>query len=263
MKIIDIFTYNGETDILDIRLNILKDRVDQFIIVEFDKTFSGQDKPAYFREQESAFKALSGKITYIHFDENYYEKHRELAENSPNTVGPDHWKREFMQKESLQDALEQCELHDNDLVFIGDVDEIWEWTPHVTKINSVNKLKLRVYTYWLNNRSSETFWGPIAAKYRHIKGRCLNHLRTKRNFRSNDYWGWHFTSMGGYSEVKRKLENSYTADSYYPPEVANMLEENMKQNRDFLGREFTYKVDESEWPEYLKENRHRYLHLLK
>jgi hypothetical protein len=41
------------------------------------------------------------------------------------------------------------------------------------------------------------------------------------------------------------------------------LEENIENNQDFLGRNFIYKVDESQWPEYLKENREKYLHLLK
>lgn len=263
MKIIDVITYNGEADILEIRLNLLKGKVDQFVIVEFDKTFTGQDKPSYFKEQEASFRAITGNISYFMISEDIYGEYKEMAENSPNTIGAEHWKREFMQKESIQNALVGMSLDDNDLVFIGDADEIWEWSPLAPKINSVNKLKLRVYSYWLNNRSSELFWGTIVGKYRHIKGRCLNHMRSKRNFRSHDYWGWHFTSMGGVDAVRRKLENSYTAESYYTPTVRDKLKENIQENRDFLGREFTYALDESEWPQYLKDNRHRYLHLLR
>ena len=69
--------------------------------------------------------------------------------------------------------------------------------------------------------------------------------------------------MGGYENVKKKLQDQYTRESYWTEEVENNLEQNIKGNKDFLGRDFTYKVDESEWPSYLKAKKERYRHLLK
>ena len=46
--IYDVVCYNGEKELFEIRYNILKDFVDEFIVVEFDKTFSGQLKPWHF-----------------------------------------------------------------------------------------------------------------------------------------------------------------------------------------------------------------------
>ena len=41
--IYDCFTFFNELDLLDIRLNILNDYVDKFVIVESTKTFTGKE----------------------------------------------------------------------------------------------------------------------------------------------------------------------------------------------------------------------------
>ena len=45
MKIVDVFPFFNELDLLEIRLNVLDPYVDLFIISEATKTFSGLDKP--------------------------------------------------------------------------------------------------------------------------------------------------------------------------------------------------------------------------
>lgn len=256
MATIDAITFNGERELFEIRYNVLKDYVDEFIVVEFDKTFSGKPKEPSFPYE------YWPKVTYKVHREDVYGKYHELAESSPNTQGAEHWKLEFAQKESIKDAL--THLQDDDMVFVGDCDEIHE--PETVEkwgnfTGSPFKVGLKVYTYYLNNRSSETFHGTLVSKYRWVRTSCLNTMRVnawKTVFES----GWHFTSMGGYENVKKKLSDSYTRESYWTPEVEANLEENIKQNKDFLGRDFTYRVDESEWPQWLKDNRQRYKHML-
>jgi hypothetical protein len=254
-KIIDVVTYNGERELFEIRYNILKDYVDEFIVVEFDKTFSG--KPKEWKFSKDFTEEQLPKVWYREITEDEYEIYMDLAHNSPNTQGADHWKREFCQKESIKDCLRH--LQDDDIVFIGDCDEIWHKNILKPKLETL-KLKLEVYTYYLNNRSSEEFWGTLVSEYRNIKDVCLNHLRTNAP-RSIYIAGWHFTSM--HHQLRQKLEDSYTEESYNSAQVRSSLDENIKQNKDFLGREFTYRVDESDWPEYLKVNREKYKHLLK
>ena len=48
MKIFDCFIFNHEVELLEIRLNILNDYVDKFIITEGDMTFSGLPKESHF-----------------------------------------------------------------------------------------------------------------------------------------------------------------------------------------------------------------------
>jgi len=255
--IYDTFTYNGEKDMLEIRLNILSEYVDKFIIIEFDKSFSGKDKPQYFDIKD--FKQWEDKIEYHYVTEPQYLKYMDLALSSPNTIGAEHWKREFCQKESIKDFIN---FEDDDLCFVGDVDEIWMWSPLAKEMNVISKLKLKVYTYYLNNRSNEEFWGTVVGKYKDFKGKCLNHIRSTDHYKTDEYGGWHFTSMGGLEEVKRKLSDSYTRESYWTEQVENLLQTNFDLLNDFLGRGFVYTKDESDLPRYILNNKTKWKKLL-
>lgn len=263
--IIDAFTYNNEQELLDLRLNILGDFVDRFVIMEATKTFSGKDKSLYFEQHKEKFKKWEHKIKYYVLDDWNNEEIWEMARNSPNTnfgKGAQHWLQEFYIKEHLKIPL--SDLKDDDIVFIGDCDEIYDpgYRLYVYSAGPT-KIKLRVYSYWLNNRSSEEFFGTLVSSYKYIKINCLNDLRTRPGSLTKDYHGWHFTSMGGHEKVKGKLTDSYTKDSYANDWVLDNLKENISNNKDFLGRDFKYKLDEESWPQYLKDNKDKYKHLLK
>src|SRR3990167_1617731 len=261
MPIYDVVSYNGEKDILDIRLNVLYPYVDKFIIVEFDETFSGKKKPKHLlKDWNKDWVKFLDKIDYAYIPKSEYSKYEDLADTSPNVPknGPKHWKREFCQKEAIKDSL--LGLRDEDVVFIGDVDELWNPEQFKGPVTPL-KLKLKVYSYYLNNQSNEEFWGTIVAHYKDIKGKCLNHLRTNDLSRTQLEFGWHFTSVGGYETVKKKLTDSYTSDSYASPQVLNNLKENINGIHDFLGRDFHYSKDDTEHPEYLQRYKQKYLHL--
>ncbi|MES3032184.1 MAG: hypothetical protein V4699_03005 [Patescibacteria group bacterium] len=261
IKIYDIFTYNGEADILEIRLNILKDYVDQFVIVEAPTTFSGSKKPLYFEEQKPHFAPFLDKIKYFIIDD--YPNDPEilrLADQSSNVPkdGPEHWRREFFQKESIKKAL--MHLREEDVCFIGDVDEIWN--PEILidySRDDVFKLKQDVYAYYLNNKSNEPWAGTLVTKYKNIKNSCLNHLRTanKTKYTYVENGGWHFTSMGGINEVRRKLKDSYTQESYNTEEVQKNLEKRFGKS-DYIGRNFKFEIDEKDLPKYILDNRKKY-----
>ena len=116
--IYDIITVNGEVELFEIRYNILKDFVDEFRVIEFDKTFSGKPKSSIFNQNWP-------KVKHYFITEDIWSKYEELAKSSPNTQygkGAEHWVREFCMKESIKDCL--TDLKDDDVVFIGDVDEL-------------------------------------------------------------------------------------------------------------------------------------------
>lgn len=256
MAIVDITTFNGEFELWDIHYNILKDFVDTFIVCEFDTTFSGESKTFY---SDQIDKSKYPKVKFVlRSGDVWTEEEKQVAWASPNTGGAAHWTREFLQKESIKNAMECCNVQDNDIIFIGDVDEIWH--PSALRLVGPYKLKLKVYTYYLNNRSSEVFYGPLKAKYGDIKNLILNHVRTNAP-RTKRYYGWHFTSMA--KDLRKKLTDSYTHESYATPQILENLEYNIEHNQDFLGRDFSYEIDESEWPEFLTENREKYKYLCK
>lgn len=268
--ILDVFTFNGEFDLLELRFNILKPYVDEFIIVEADTTFSGIKKELYFPLQAGRYKDFP--IRYCVIEQDKLDQDKELnalADVSPSCPDGMHWwHREFRQKESIRRFL--THLDDEDIVYISDCDEIWK--PKEIG-EGIYKLRQLMYTYYLNNRTSESWAGTFVTKYKNIKNGNLNYMRQlppkgyeqmmgiqDREFL--DDGGWHFTSMGGVGELKRKIE-SYGHQELNIPQVKDNLENAIKTNTDFIGRDFKFWTDESEWPEYLKDNRQKYINMLK
>ena len=60
----DCFPFFNELDILDLRLNILDQYVDYFVLSESVLTFSGQSKPLYYEENKDLFKKFNHKIIH-------------------------------------------------------------------------------------------------------------------------------------------------------------------------------------------------------
>lgn len=281
--IYDCFLFHNELDLLEIRLNVLDDVVDKFVLVEATETFSGVPKPLFYRDNEERFKKWRHKIIH-HVVVKYSDEEWAEAKASPNTGGLDHWCREFVQRENLKKPLVDC--NNDDIIFLSDLDEIWDPVVISEIKNGVYKIKQTVYTYFLNNKSNEEWAGTVGCKYHWIRDHySINYLRSAKelplymnytdshtgqsvtklhkdnilHFIGN---GWHFTSMGGAKALKKKIE-SYGHQEFNDPVVLDMLEYNINHNRDFIGRGFTYTLDEGQWPTYLKENREKYKHLLK
>jgi len=65
IKIYDAFLFFNELDLLEIRLNILNEYVDYFVIVEAVETFSGLPKKLFYEENKARFEKFKHKI--IHY----------------------------------------------------------------------------------------------------------------------------------------------------------------------------------------------------
>ncbi len=267
MKKYDIFTFFNELDLLEIRLNILDKHVDYFVIVEATETFSGLPKPLYFEENKERFRRWQHKI--IHYvvtdtpkdenDTNCDTDILQIAKNSSNVPkGIVHWLKEFYQKENIKKAL--IGLQDDDLCFIGDVDEIWNPEIVISNENKIFKLKQLVYVYSLNNRSSEPWAGTLVTTYSNIKNACLNHLRTasKTSYIYVENGGWHFTNIGDVDFIQKKLEASYSATDFNTDAIKSNIKKRLLKNKDYIGRDFKFWIDESDLPKYILDNREKY-----
>lgn len=220
----------------DIRYNILKDYVDKFIVVEALETFSGSPKMPQFQHE-------GDKVVHCII---HSEKYRSQAQNSPNTGNGEHyWIREFMQKEALHDAL--LGTRNDDIVFISDVDEIWN--PEIldkVQGDAVYKPKQLPYMYYLNQRTDEDWlgWtGTVVTRYRNIKDACINHLRTDSmtDYEVVENGGWHFNSLGG----KEKKREAFKHPVY-------------ENDTEWARREINMRIDESDLPQYLLDNKSLY-----
>lgn len=264
MATIDLISYNGEADVLELRLRILDKVVDQFIICEGDATTAGVPKIRYYEAQKERFKPWAHKIKY-HVMSPYSDPLMQAFSRAYLPIPPEQhwWHREFIQKESMRFAL--THLQDRDRVFLGDVDEIWD--PSLTYPPGRWELEQLVYTYFLDNRSSEYWTGTSVMDYEDIRCETLDNLRAYDEARRH-MWapkmqsGWHFTNIGGAEFVKRKIR-SYAHQEFNTPQVLAGIDMAIAANRDYLGRPFVLGVDTSEWPTYLIQNRFQWTHLCK
>ncbi len=255
--VFDLCTFNGEYDVLEIRLNVLDTYVDKFVIGEAELTFSGHAKPLYFELQKERYKKFWPKIIYSIVRDYYNPRilsYMQRQMDMQNTGYP--FLMAFYQKENLQGALFDL-AKDSDTIYYGDCDELW-------KPQEVQDMPLKLeqlnYSMHLNRRSSQIWRGTIVTTYAKVKEYGLSQIRMKASEISKD-GGWHFSNMGGVEEVKRKLR-SYDHQEVNTEENINEMEGRVKNSTDFLGRNYIQTTDESGWPEYLKENRDKYKHLL-
>ena len=89
MKIYDCFSYLDEDLLLDLRLNILNEYVDHFVIVEGNKTWQNNPKKLQFNIDK--FKKFQKKIIYI------------PVEDMPD--GDDPYKRENFQRNCIEKGI--------------------------------------------------------------------------------------------------------------------------------------------------------------
>ena len=89
--IFDCFTFNDELELLEIRLNVLKDVVDRFVLVEATKTFTNKSKPLIYEENKDRFKEFADKIIHI------------VVDDFPDDDNP--WARENWQRNKIMEGL--------------------------------------------------------------------------------------------------------------------------------------------------------------
>jgi len=246
-KIYDAFIFYNELDILELRLNILNDHVDYFVIGESIETFKGNEKPLFYKENKGRFAKFKDKIIhYIIGPMGVYSDIYKKAIDSPNTgVGiKDHWwVREFYQKECMIHAMQNCD--DNDIVFVSDADEIWN--PEIKQYidgDLVYRPIQTAYPFFLNNRSDQHYSGWVGTrvgKIKTLKERGFNHFRTERETPSVMIanGGWHFSWLG--QKNWNKWNDGHPGN---------------KQNYEIVNRYKSWK-DESQLPTYIIENKEK------
>ncbi len=124
MKIFDCFQFFDENMMLDLRLNILNDSVDKFVIVENTYMHSGlKKKPVFDIKNFSKFK---DKIIYILVDklpEGLYDTTiiKNIKDKGNRTID-NTLMIEHAQRNSIARGLTNA--NENDLIIVSDVDEI-------------------------------------------------------------------------------------------------------------------------------------------
>jgi beta-1,4-mannosyl-glycoprotein beta-1,4-N-acetylglucosaminyltransferase len=109
MQIFDCVTFFKEFEQLKLRIALLHNIVDRFVVVEATRTHSGQPKPLYLKE--------SGDETLLNHPKLVCAS-VEFPDNLSN------WGREQYQREYLKGVLKAINARHGDLTLVSDVDEI-------------------------------------------------------------------------------------------------------------------------------------------
>ena len=252
MKIFDCFMYFDEEVVLDVRLNVLDQFVDYFVIVESRFTHKGDPRDLKFDLQK--FKRFKDKIIYLIYEDQPKEvkivkKEDGIFEKTKKYVSNAIY-RENSQRNYIKKGL--IEAEDNDIILISDVDEI----PNLSNIN-FNKInekiilfKQEMFYYKFNLHLPNLVWsGTKACKkknllnpqwLRNIKDRKYSFFRIDTLFSKTKYnnikilnnGGWHFTNIKTAKEIEYKLK-SYLHHREFDvnPLTINQIDEIIKNKR--------------------------------
>lgn len=268
----DCFPFFNELDILEIRLNTLDSIADRFVLVEAVWTHAGNPKPLYFEQSkdEPRFAKFKDKIIHIIVDDQ--------PEWNQQT-----WYLENYQRNAISRALTDC--RPDDIIMISDVDEI----PFPEKVVELRgkqgiqsiipyyfgyylnlfrfgyRLKLGCnilsYSDYLTILDDETVLGSF---FQSAAGEGTNATKIRLYFGSkkilHNWFGWHFSYLGGAQRVLEKLQNF--AHQEHNNDLSLEKLELAIANKTLLGEKLTLVEIDQSFPPYILENLIRFEHLI-
>lgn len=222
MKIIDCFPYFNEVELLELRIHLLKEVVDHFVISDANRTHTGISKPFTCKDTIKQLGLSNLNITVI-------EVNLPSVEEEPN-----HLVRENMQRDALSNFIK-----DGTVAIVSDCDEIMnpEFVKYYASVatNSPNGI-LRIPMPLLNGRADlQVFnddqitpkdWASafMCLPY-HVTRHTLSDIRVSRTYNTNTAFenifavdnneiqmaGWHFSWMGNSDRIKLKYNSTFDA----------------------------------------------------
>jgi len=207
MSVIDCFMFWNEIELLYMRLDILYDFVDYFIICEAKISHSGKViKSEYlFNKHKKLYDKFVDKIIFLPFDESEFTGVGDTAINT-NT-----WPNENKQRKWLFNEIEK--FSGDTLVSISDVDEIWDPSKLESIKKNVETHKVcgtnQILTYYYVNCIKEQQWnGTFFVKRKDLTFEKIQILRNKRCLLPSYLrCGWHFSWLGDIERLQEKFDS--------------------------------------------------------
>tara|TARA_B110000285_G_scaffold218118_1_gene267233 strand:+ start:1378 stop:2274 length:897 start_codon:yes stop_codon:yes gene_type:complete len=294
MKIFDCTTFFDEPLLFDLRLNILNDYVDEFIVSEATFTHSGQRKKINFNKKN--YPKFKDRITHIIVDkepENLFEINDTNKSNN-SLFRLNAAKRIEKQRNEIITYFN--ETNNDDWIIYSDSDEV----PDFSKINlkNINKkivlFKQKVFHYKFNLILKTHDWfGSKACKFKDLESLTnLRNIKTKKYkwwridtiLKKDKYMdldiieegGWHFTELKSPNEIYIKHKNDEHHDEFdltgislsdiedsisnryiFYDHSADKTALNKKWNK--KNRVYLSKINDNKLPNYLINNKNKYL----
>ena len=219
--------YFDEDVILDLRLNILDQYVDYFVIVESIYTHRGEKRELKFNHKK--FKKFKDKIIYLVYDQNPSNIEEVLSGDDHDVKSHKYifnaLYRENGQRNFIVNGLDGANA--DDIILISDVDEI----PNLENfdLNKINKniilFKQDMFYYKFNLKLPNLIWtGTKGCKKRYLKTpQWLRNIKDKKYpfyrldtfFSKTKYYsidflnngGWHFSNLKTAKQIEHKLKS--------------------------------------------------------
>ena len=281
-----------EEMLLDLRLNILDEFVDKFVIVESSYTHSGKEKKLIF--DINKYSKFKKKINYIILKEPPKGIEEISSNDSEGEISRKEilnaLKRENLQRDVILNGLKDADS--NDWIIVSDLDEI----PDLTKVNFnniKNKIiffKQRVFYYKLNLELKTLRWiGTKACRKKYLKSpQWLRNIKDKiypkwrldilfSEKKYNDIFfiengGWHFSFVKKPEDIEKKLRSylhhrEYDIDPLGLDKIKNFINSksviydhrvDQTQNK-FGGGQKLEKIDLELLPKHISSNKVKYL----
>jgi len=286
MKIFDCTSFYSEHMMYEIRLNVLADKVDKFIVTESTYSHSGEKKKLNF--DINNYPKFKDKITYIVIDK---EPDGIVSENNnPVLQRSNSLKRIALSYDESLKALNNVD--DNDFIMLSDNDEI----PNLNSIqfkNNKNDIILfnqLFFYYKFNLLYDKMIWPGTKG----CKKKMLKSLSWLRNIKLKKYpfWrldtlfsqtkyidiniikdgGWHFTNMKTPEDMYEKFMNFGHHDEFKLSGLTIDKIRDKVKRRELFYNHFADSSNQNKWesdcrlmqidihnlPEYLINNKSKY-----
>ena len=247
----DAVLFHDELEMLDLRLEILDEVVDRFVVVESTVTFSGRAKPLHFDDHRERFGRWAERIVHV------------VVADTPE-VGGDRWARERFQRDALGRGLGGCS--GSDVVLVSDVDEI----PHPDRVadRRLGRYAQVETQYFLDCvQDEERQHGTVARWWFEVAALGPQRVRDERfSLPVVPDGGWHFSSVMPPERIATKLR-SYAHAEYDTPEVHAAVGLRREALVDLFGNRSTplrvLEPGDPVLPDVLRRPGHRWAHLMR
>jgi beta-1,4-mannosyl-glycoprotein beta-1,4-N-acetylglucosaminyltransferase len=243
--IYDCFIFNQEQELLDIRMNELRDLPVIHVIVEATHTFTGIKKPQ--------IRPITGeRIRHI------------IVEDMPNNGNT--WDNETHQRNAIMRGLHG--LNGDDIVIISDCDEI----PKAYCVNQYRPeygmvaLQMDMYSYYLNCLQGRQSWNMARIMpYNYLMSRTPDLVRRSGFLMTIYEAGWHFTFQGGVYKMMEKFRSfSHQEEGTQRLNNQEILERKMELGESLWSdHKWEFVTIDDRFPDYIRNNPTKFKHMIR
>jgi beta-1,4-mannosyl-glycoprotein beta-1,4-N-acetylglucosaminyltransferase len=227
----DCFLYFDEKELLELRINLLKDIVDGFIITDGNRTFRGDPKPFTCVDTIRELGLPEEKIQVLHVELPSFE----------DVQIP--WAREYAQRDALGVGMRMCPP--DSVFFFSDVDEIPRpdkllEAVEVAKADPTRCVRLSMPMFYgradlrvkdpngSDDKAPNNWTCGTVVLYEHLE-QTPSQIRQNPNdiVLGNCDAGWHFSWMGDSARMKKKVTSFSHCFDDIPNSVAPANSEEM------------------------------------